>query len=204
MQGPQGSGKTYLTLILRTELSSPPHPLRVAVLSADDLYLSHAGLAALAREHPDNRLLHGRGQPGTHDRALGTRLLSELREINAPSAEDVPPRTVRLPVFDKSLHGGEGDRTPDDQWPEVYGPLDVVLLEGWFVGFAPIEEAELDARYDAPDPLQGLPREAFDLQMFCRREDVREINGILYEYVAWWEQLDAFIQVYPFFWLNCC
>lgn len=195
VQGPQGSGKTYLTSILRDELSKPPHVLRVAVLSADDLYLPHARLAALAQAHPDNRLLHGRGQPGTHDLPLGTQLLSSLRGINTLAPPGEPPCAVRLPVYDKSLHSGEGDRVPMADWPQVTGPLDVVLLEGWLVGFGPITAEELDERYNSPAALQSLPRDVFDLQKFCRHEDVREINELIYDYVDWWRQLDAFIQV---------
>jgi D-glycerate 3-kinase len=106
VQGPQGSGKTYLTTILRDELISPPNDLSVALISLDDLYPPHSELARVANDHPHNPLLRGRGQPGTHDVPLGTQVLNSLRRINEPDAEG----TVSIPIFDKSLHSGEGDR----------------------------------------------------------------------------------------------
>jgi D-glycerate 3-kinase len=195
VQGPQGSGKTYLTCLLKDILSQPPYELRTAVLSMDDLYLPYEGLVALAERYPENKLLQGRGQPGTHDLALGVRLLGELHEINHPLARSSEPRAVRLPVFDKSQHGGKGDRAPESEWPAATGPLDVVLLEGWLVGFAPLGPAELEARYDSPDPLTGLPLEIFDLRRFCRKEDVLQINELLWPYLAMWSKLEAFIYV---------
>jgi hypothetical protein len=54
--------------------------------------------------------------------------------------------TVDLPVFDKSLCGGEGDRSAETV--KITGPIDVFILEGWSMGFAPLSEAELKRRYD--------------------------------------------------------
>ena len=61
IQGPQGSGKSFLTSHLHQKLSSPPHSLSVVVLSIDDLYLPHVQLVALANANPENKLLRGRG-----------------------------------------------------------------------------------------------------------------------------------------------
>ena len=160
LQGPQGSGKTFLCSSLAAALT----PLRAAVLSIDDLYLPHAGLRDVAARYPNNTLLAGRGQPGTHDLALGVDILEALRGQSG---------TVRLPGFDKSLHGGEGDRV---EGIEVNLPTDVVVVEGWCTGFYPLPDSELDARNAS--------------------SDVREINGFLRDYAdKWWSQFHAFIQV---------
>ena len=37
---------------------------------------------------------------------------------------------------------GRGDRADPSSWPEIQGHLDVVLFEGWMLGFAPIKEEE--------------------------------------------------------------
>ena len=66
IQGPQGSGKTYITKQLHTILTSPPYNLQVAVLSIDDLYLPYKGLRALF--DLDNPLLKGRGYSLVHAR----------------------------------------------------------------------------------------------------------------------------------------
>src|SRR5689334_18588644 len=62
--GSQGLGKSTLARVLKEALLEA-HGLSVAVLSLDDLYLSSAERARLARDvHP---LLKTRGVPGTHD-----------------------------------------------------------------------------------------------------------------------------------------
>lgn len=184
VQGPQGSGKTFLTTLLRNKLSAEPHNLAVALLSIDDLYLPHEKLVELARSHPDNALLKGRGQPGTHDVPLGTQVLHSLKKINEPGAEP-----VMLPIFEKSLHGGEGDRLPEGLL--VHGPLDVVILEGWCTGFYPTPAEEIERRWT--QPVIGLDG-SFSLEKY-RKEDIFEINKMLESYVGWWELFNTFIQV---------
>ena len=185
VQGPQGSGKTFLTSSLRDALTSTPRSLTVAVLSIDDLYLSHAELIALARDNPHNRLLQGRGQPGTHDVKLGTQILTQLKHINEL---DSPP--VQIPSFDKSLFSGEGDRAATGM--TVCRPVDVVILEGWCVGFYPTTQEEISERWAMP--VQGLGEDFFGKRGF-RKEDVVEINERLKEFLEWWKFFDTFIQV---------
>ena len=196
VQGPQGSGKTFLTAHLRAALQAAPNNLSVAVLSLDDLYLPHAGLVAAAAAHPHNALLQGRGQPGTHDVPLGTHVLRALAQINdrdPPDAGGQPPeRTVELPSFDKSLFGGEGDRARETT--TVRAPLDVVLFEGWCTGFCPISREKAVRR--CTQPVVGL-EDGFLEKRGYRLEDILEINGMLKEYVSWWEMFDTFIQVRP-------
>jgi pantothenate kinase-related protein Tda10 len=67
-----------------------------------------------------------RGNAATHDVALGTRTLQELTSAQG---------AVRVPRYDKSQFGGRGDRAAEEGWPQVEGPLDVVLFEGWMAGF---------------------------------------------------------------------
>ncbi|KAI0368973.1 P-loop containing nucleoside triphosphate hydrolase protein [Pilatotrama ljubarskyi] len=189
VQGPQGSGKTFLTSILRDVLQAPPHNLSVAVLSLDDLYLPHDDLINVAASHPSNALLKGRGQPGTHDVPLGTELLNKLKRINDPSAAGLD---LELPSFDKSAFDGEGDRVPHG--PMVRPPIDVVLFEGWCVGFYPISREELERRY--AQPVKGLEDDFLQRKGY-RLEDVLEINERLKDYVSWWNLFDAFIQIRP-------
>ena len=186
VQGPQGSGKTFLTSRLRSLLAESPYSLSVVVLSIDDIYLPHAGLTALAEAHPRNKLLHGRGQPGTHDTELGREIIEGLKTIN--DVENGPGQ-VALPVFDKSLFGGEGDRASQAQ--VVRGPVDVVVLEGWCVGFYPVRKEVVEERWERP--VLGL--DEFDMRAFVSLEDVLVVNDLLRSYVEWWGALDALIQV---------
>jgi D-glycerate 3-kinase len=194
IQGPQGSGKSFLSSLVREHLASSTIPgLRVAVVSVDDFYLPHADLKRVAEENPSNPLLQGRGQPGTHDIELGTKVLHALRDINNQLSGQASC-SVRIPFFDKSLHGGEGDRVPEGDWTAVCAPLDMIIFEGWFVGFCPCSSEELNDRYNAP--VRGLEGK-FDLQTFCKATDITEINAKLAEYQAWWSLLDAFVQLSP-------
>ena len=130
--GPQASGKSTLTAVLAQLLEE--RDLRAAVLSLDDLYLTRAERTALGRRvHP---LLATRGVPGTHDVALGMRVLDELRG---------PGRTV-LPRFDKAADD-RGESTVFE------GPADVVIFEGWCVGALPQPAVDLS------DPVNDLERE---------------------------------------------
>jgi D-glycerate 3-kinase len=188
VQGPQGSGKTYLTSQLRNILASPPHFLSVATLSIDDLYLPHKDLVALSEVHRDNVLLQGRGQPGTHDVRLGTQILRDLQHINEASVP-ATPREVKFPLFDKSLHNGAGDRVTGNV--VIHPPLDVVVLEGWCVGFRPIIPEELEKRWS--EAFQR-PEQVISMIKF-RKEDILELNQKLDGYSKMWDYFTVFIQV---------
>lgn len=188
IQGPQGSGKTYLSARLRDYLTSEPHNLRTALLSIDDLYLPHAELLDLAASQPLNPLWQGRGQPGTHDVALGAGILAALEGGNS---------TVELPRFDKSLFNGQGDRLPmDGSGAQIEQPpaVDVVILEGWCTGFYPITQQELDKRWD------GIWKEEQDKlglsdDTLCSKRDVERVNEALIQYSRLWSFFDTFIRV---------
>ena len=135
LAGPQGSGKSTATAVLRMIFEDTG--LRVASFSLDDLYLTRRERLALASTvHP---LLRTRGPPGTHDLEMGVDLISRL----------VAGDSVALPSFDK----GADDRRPRSSWRTFEGPADIVLFEGWCVGAAPQDDAALK------DPVNGLERE---------------------------------------------
>ena len=190
IQGPQGSGKTFMTAQLRDILRSPPHSLSVATLSIDDLYLPHADLVALAERHGENVLLQGRGQPGTHDVQLARTLLRDLLHINDSGEGLEDSRRVLLPVYNKSLHDGAGDRTQNVA--AVDPPVDVVILEGWCVGFFPLPSEEIEKRWAERFERS---RDNISTTLRYRKEDILELNELLKEYVALWDFFTVFIQV---------
>ncbi|KAL1678232.1 P-loop containing nucleoside triphosphate hydrolase protein [Schizophyllum commune] len=186
LQGPQGSGKSYTADLLAVHLSAPPHALRVAQLSIDDLYLPHDALVALAKT--GNPLWRGRGQPGTHDVELGVQLLTKLKE-----GKD----SIELPRFEKSLFNGEGDRLPmDGTGPIVQPPVDVVLLEGWCTGFYPITIEELEQRWDSHWREERVRLNLEDNELGTM-DHVIAINDALKKYVKLWEFFDVFVQLVP-------
>jgi D-glycerate 3-kinase len=154
VNGAQGSGKTTLCSLLRVLLESG-FGLRVASVSIDDLYKTHAERGRLGRKrHP---LFTTRGVPGTHDVEMGLQLLAGL---SAPEAG----HQVAIPVFDKAID----DRAPRSAWRVVETPVDIVLFEGWCVGASPQAPAALlepvNALEEAEDP-QGIWRGHVNAQL---------------------------------------
>ena len=128
INGAQGTGKSTLAKLLSSLLASSGY--RVANLSIDDFYYSKAKRRELAETiHP---LLCSRGVPGTHD---AERALSLLEQLAAAG----PEQQVCLPGFDKSVD----DCQPVEACEKLHGPVDIVILEGWFVGVKPQDEIEL-------------------------------------------------------------
>ena len=191
LQAPQGCGKTTLAHSLRTELASAPHSLRIVTFSIDDLYLDNEALQAVGRKHPGNALLQGRGLPGTHDIELGRSILEDL-SIMGRKNQDGEGEVVRIPVYDKSLHSGLGDRLPADKWTVIQPPVDVVVLEGWCFGFYPLSLEELSERWARRDDF-AMPT---SVRLDGGIEDIKVVNGNLKTYVdAWYSYFTCFIQV---------
>lgn len=151
--GSQGSGKSTLAGALSKRFGYAP------VVSLDDLYLPREERRILAQEvHP---LLATRGVPGTHDVALGIRVIDGLRAR----------RCIQLPRFDKGID----DRVPEADWPLANPHADVVLLEGWCLGARPQAEAELEApinRLELEEDPDGRWREFVNAELALRYQSL--------------------------------
>ena len=165
VQAPQGAGKTTLVSHLLAQL--PELGLRATGVSIDDFYLTRDAQLRLAAAHPGNPYLEHRGYPGTHDVELGVSTLTALRHLASDGSAST--KHVRVPVYDKSAHGGRGDRAPESLWREVTGPIDIVFVEGWMLGFSPLPPDRID------DPFLVEP------------------NRALAAYDRWHRLLDAFV-----------
>jgi len=145
-------------------------------LSLDDIYLTHSDQVALTAAHPDNPLLQHRGQPSTHDLALGERVFAALR-ANKPTA---------IPQYDKSAFCGQGDRVPEERWEVVNNKegeekVKVVIFEGWCVGFRALEEKTLQERWEAA--VRARESGNYDGRLgYVKFEDVRVVNEALKRY----------------------
>ncbi|KAG0480623.1 hypothetical protein HPP92_011481 [Vanilla planifolia] len=116
VSAPQGSGKT--TLVFALEYLFRQSGRNAATLSIDDFYLT-----------AEEQL---RGNAGSHDLQLSVKTLTALKGLTKAGMK------MKLPRYDKSAYGGRGDRADPSTWPEVEGPLSVILFEGWMLGFKPI------------------------------------------------------------------
>ncbi len=113
-----GTGKTTLGKWL--ESLSLKLNFKIAVISIDDFYLPSEEMKLAIKNNPWNV---SRGFPGSHsvklmhEKLLNWKLTGELN----------------VPVFDKSLRNGLGDRS---HW-RLDSP-DLLILEGWFLGIEPL------------------------------------------------------------------
>ncbi|MGB3202841.1 MAG: glycerate kinase [Nodosilinea sp.] len=166
--GGQGTGKTTLTLILRHLLGAMGY--RAVGLSIDDLYKTYRDRQQLRQNDPR---LRWRGPPGTHDIDLGLATIAHLQSAAAGEA-------VALPRFDKSRHGGEGDRA-DPEWVQ---DVDILLFEGWFLGARPVDPGCFD---QAPGPISTE----------ADRQFARDMNAQLATYLPLWDCLDRLMVLCP-------
>lgn len=161
---PQGAGKTTVAAAL-CRMAGEERLSAVAV-SIDDFYLTRAEQLDLSRRYAGNRFFEHRGYPGTHDIALGERVLGALKHLRAGDE-------VALPSYDRAAALGRGDRRPEVEWVRTRGPLDLVILEGWMLGFQPVEESVI------ADP------------------QLHPVNELLRSYRVWTAFLDALIWLDP-------
>ena len=161
---PQGGGKTTLSNCMKDVCRAVN--ICVETVSIDDFYLPHSELQDLARAHPDNIYMQGRGVAGTHDVKLGLETIHRL--CNTSSG------TVKVPRYDKSKYRGLGDRSPTSEWSIVSAPVDIILFEGWSFGFTPLAT-------DDPDLL--------------RFPGMEVVNAELAGYMAWYSCCNVAIVV---------
>ncbi|KIW05801.1 uncharacterized protein PV09_03010 [Verruconis gallopava] len=188
LNGVQGAGKTTLVSGLKSHLSSEPYNFNLAVLSLDDFYLKRSDQESLASAHPDNPLVQHRGQPSTHDVELLNRTLQAL----------LRREETKLPSFDKSLHAGAGDRADPITWATVNAPgerpVDVILLEGWCVGFQAMTDIALEEKWRAAKDSEERGIGTSQLGKL-KLSDVQFINDALREYEGVWRMFDAIIHI---------
>ena len=141
LTGLQGSGKSTWTKEIHRSLTDR-HGFKVISLSLDDIYLDHENLDRLREENPDNKLLKSRGQPGSHDENLAKSFFQSLTQGQGD---------ILVPSFDKSKFGGEGDRVLKNEWTRVKRdpPVDILIFEGWCVGFQQVSDAVLKMKWQA-------------------------------------------------------
>jgi D-glycerate 3-kinase len=129
ISGLQGSGKsTWASRIV--DVLEVQHQLHAITISLDDVYKRHDDLIAQRDRDPENKLYRTRGQPGTHEEQLAATFFEELRSYEGGGE-----------------FNGEGDRAPESEWPSISRKPDVVVFEGWCVGFQPLSVAAVEEKF---------------------------------------------------------
>lgn len=157
ISAPQGCGKSTIVECLQAVFGG--RGVKSVSVSIDDFYLTRAEQVAVAEANKGNPLLELRGNAGSHDNQLGTGTLQQLKGLVEEGA------VARVPRYDKSKHSGKGDRAEASTWPTVTGPIDVVLFEGWMLGFQSIgstRAAAVSAHLPAVDKALTLLKDAWD------------------------------------------
>lgn len=172
LTGLQGSGKSTWAAEMADVLRRR-YRFKVVQLSLDDFYHGHDKLLELRRS--GNKLHKTRGQPGTHDEALARSFFDAIRAGHS---------TVKVPSFDKSRFNGEGDRVPEEEWTAVEGVIDIVIFEGWCVGFTPITIAEIERKRHtaATNSHQNAELEPVHTLQNFSLEDLEVVNTCLKRY----------------------
>ncbi|KAL4728949.1 hypothetical protein ACLX1H_003355 [Fusarium chlamydosporum] len=159
LSGLQGSGKSTWAAALSKALTTQ-HNLKNRTLSLDDLYHDHPQLVAIREANPDNGLLQTRGQPGTHDEVLAKEFFDQIL-----GRVESGKRHVKWPAYDKSLHAGQGGRVPVEEWENVDldQGLDVLIFEGWALGFQPLTKEEVTRKWEQAKASQSQQSDEWSL-----------------------------------------
>jgi len=160
-----GTGKTTLGNWL--EAMSLNFNFKIAVISIDDFYLPSDEMKLAIKNNPWNV---SRGFPGSHS----VKLMYEKLLYWKIKGE------LNVPVFDKSLRNGLGDRS---SW-RLDNP-DLVILEGWFLG---IEPCSIDVNDQHIQSSVLSPNES---------SYILKIQNNLNEYIDVWSLIDNIWHLKP-------
>ena len=98
-------------------------------------------------------------------------------------------RETKVPAYNKALFGGAGDRMPEHTWRTVNAlsqpRVQVIVFEGWCVGFRALLDSEVVAKQQEPGTILDKHR----------IEDLLFVNERLRGYDVITDCFDAFIHI---------
>ena len=147
LSGPPGSGKSTLARVIASTTQRD-----ALVLSLDDFYLS--------REDRRRRGMTWRGPPGSHDLPLLFDVLSQIRARHVP---------ISIPRFDPSTDDRSDPTT-------LTAPPELVLLDGWFLGYTGDGYGEILDHIDLLVFLD-LDEDESRTRRFHREQTLRDAGG---------------------------
>lgn len=133
-------------------------------------------------------MVQHRGQPSTHDISLLKSTFNALKSR----------QPVSLPSYEKSAFAGQGDRASESSWTHVNAAdqpsIDVIIFEGWCVGFRSLSAAALESTWSAAVGASMKPAYAGQLGKL-ELESVTLVNEALRQYEEVTDMLDAFVHI---------
>ena len=160
-----GTGKTTLGKWL--EAMSLKLNFKISVISIDDFYLPSDEMKLVIKNNPWNV---SRGFPGSHSVNLMFEKLSNWKTDGE----------LNVPVFDKSLRNGLGDRS---HWRS--DNPDLLIIEGWFLGVEPLS---MDINDQSMSLVNISPHESLY---------IKDIQKNLYDYLDIWSLIDNIWHLKP-------
>lgn len=171
INGCQGSGKSTLADLI-VHVYSKVYAKRCIAISIDDFYLTLEERKQLAnRVHP---LFLTRGVPGTHDISLANSVLDQLMQQSG---------NVKVPRFNKAVD----DRVPENEWPIIELPVDVIILEGWCLGAVAQEDHLLKSPINELEEFEDRSGIWRDYVNHCLRDNYKD----LFSRINYWMMLKA-------------
>ena len=170
-----GTGKTTLGNWL--EAISLKLNFKIAVISIDDFYLPSDEMKLAINNNPWNV---SRGFPGSHSVKLMQEKLVEWKNNGI----------LNVPVFDKSLRNGLGDRS---HWRT--DKPDLLIIEGWFLGIEPfsIDENDLFINSEVLTSQESAYRFTIQknlieyLEVWSLIENIWHLKPLRFEYMHLWK-----------------
>ena len=170
-----GTGKTTLGKWLE-EISLKLN-FKIAVISIDDFYLPSDEMELVIKNNPWNV---SRGFPGSHSIELMHEKLLNWKKNGG----------LNVPVFDKSLRNGLGDRS---HWRSE-NP-DLLIIEGWFLGIEPlstdINNHHLDTLDLSPDEISYRRKIQNNLikysDVWNLMDNIWHLKPLKFEYMNMWK-----------------
>eukprot|EP00388_Colpodella_angusta_P044409 GDKK01062790.1.p1 GENE.GDKK01062790.1~~GDKK01062790.1.p1 ORF type:complete len:666 (+),score=138.92 GDKK01062790.1:145-1998(+) len=196
LSAPQGCGKTTLSTVIVSVLEKMG--INAAASSIDDFYLTADAQRDLA-ETTKNPLLQSRCLPGTHDVSLCLTTLRKLRQLR------LQPNTqfsnfVSIPIYDKSLNNGEGNRLPASSWRVLTSPPEVLIFEGWLLGFTHFP-ASLANKFFSPKSTPKVQKSGAEVEATASEDPnlpfMLEVNSFLSHYQEIWKEMDYLLMIKP-------
>jgi D-glycerate 3-kinase len=100
-----------------------------------------------------------------------------------------------VPRYDKALRNGRGDRAHESKWLSCPVDVDVVLFEGWMLGFTPVDADDGDNHCSSSSSGSSSSSQQHIRKALAQYPGLREVNSRLRSYADLHEMFDAWLVI---------